>query len=130
MNGSQPYEYEYIFYLDGSTKELLSRVLANPSATGNSAKTTCPPAMATLSCPADKIVAENVASVATRYFSRTGNTIDYTSIWDPDTNSYAGPDFPSVDVIEFTLNLTLKPIFQTTNATVNATIIRVAMRNS
>jgi hypothetical protein len=65
-----------------------------------------------------------------RYFSRTGNTIDYTSIWDGTINSYIGPDFTAVEVVEFTLNLSKKPLFQTTSTTVNNTIVRIALRNS
>lgn len=130
MNGVQPYEDEYILYIDGTKKQLLLRSLANASATGNRLKTSCPPAIATSACPADKVIAGEFSSVDMRYFSRTGNLIDWTSIFDPDTNTYIGPDFTSVDVIELKLNLTKKPIFQKTNATINSTIIRVALRNS
>ncbi|HSX17845.1 MAG TPA: type II secretion system protein [Candidatus Saccharimonadales bacterium] len=130
MNGSQPYEDEYVLYLNGTTKSLMQRTLVNPSATGDRLKTSCPPAQATASCPADKTIATDIASVATRYFSRTGNVIDYTSITDPDTGAYIGPDFPVVEVLELTLNLTKKPTFQKTNATSNSTIIRIALRNS
>ena len=130
MNGTQPYEDEYILYLDGSSKSLKQRVLANPDATGNRTLTTCPAASASPTCPADKTIATDLASIDTRYFSRTGNTIDYTSIFDTNTNSYAGPDFTVVEVVELTLNISAKPTFQKTNATSNSTIIRVALRNS
>jgi type II secretory pathway pseudopilin PulG len=130
MNGVQPYEDEYILYLDASSKSLKMRVLANPDATGNKAKTTCPPASATTTCPADKIIAKDLTSVAMRYFSRTGNTIDYTSITDPNTGLFAGPDFTAVEVVEFKLNLSKKPFLQQTNSTINNTIIRVALRNA
>lgn len=130
MNGVQPYEDEYVLYMDGTTKSLMQRTLANSSAPGNKAITSCPPSLATPTCPADKTIATDLGSVDTRYFSRTGNLIDYTSIWDPDTNSYIGPDFTAVEVVELKLNLTKKPILQTTYATQNSTIIRVALRNS
>lgn len=130
MNGSQPYEDEYILYLDGTTKSLIQRSLANPSANGNRLKTSCPSGFVTSSCPADKVVATDLSSVNMRYFSRTGNLLDYTSIWDSDTNSYAGPDFTAVEVVEFTINLSKKPTFQKTSATSNSTIIRIALRNS
>lgn len=130
MNGTQPFEDEYILYIDGTRKELLLRSLANPNAPGNGLKTSCPPAIATATCPADKAIVSNLASVDTRYFSRTGNLIDWTSIYDPDIPSYIGPDFTSVDVIELKLNITKKPIFQKTNATINSTIVRVALRNT
>lgn len=130
MNGSQPYEDEYILYLDGTTRSLMQRTLANPSATGNRATTSCPPNLASVSCPADKTVADDLASIDMRYFSRNGNLIDYTSIWDADTNSYIGPDFTVVEVVELTLNLSKKPSLQTTYATSNSTIIRIALRNA
>jgi prepilin-type N-terminal cleavage/methylation domain-containing protein len=130
MNGVQPYEDEYVLYLDGTTKKMMLRSLANPAASGNKLKTSCPPASATASCPADKVVSSDLASVDTRYFSRTGNLIDYTSITDPVSGQYIGPDFTVVEVMELTLNLTKKPIFQQTNATQNSTIIRIALRNT
>lgn len=130
MNGTQPYEDEYVLYIDGTKKQLLLRSLANASATGNRLKTSCPPAIATSSCPADKVIAGELSSVNMRYFSRTGNLIDWTSIYDPATSSYIGPDFTSVDVIELELKLSKKPIFQKTNATINSTVVRVALRNS
>jgi prepilin-type N-terminal cleavage/methylation domain-containing protein len=129
MNGTQPYEDEYILYMDGSSKKLFLRSLANPVASGNRLKTSCtPPGTAT--CPADRAIAQDIASIDMRYFSRTGNLIDYTSIIDPNTGQYIGPDFPAVEVVEFTLNITKKPIFQKTNATQNSTVIRIALRNS
>jgi hypothetical protein len=130
MNGNQPYEDEYVLYLDGSKKALMQRNLANPSAAGDKLVTTCPGSVATLSCPADKTIASDIASVSLRYFSRTGNLIDYTSITDPDTGAYIGPDFPAVEVMEFTLNLSKKAAFSSTNAQQNSTIIRIALRNS
>jgi hypothetical protein len=128
MNGIQPYEDQYVLYLNGTTKQLLIRSLANPNAPGNRLQTSCPPETATASCPADKVIASDLASVEVRYFSRTGNLIDYTSSVDSDGN-YNGPDFPTVDVLEVTLNITKKPIFQKTNATQNKTTVRIALRN-
>lgn len=130
MNGTQPYEDEFVAYLSGTGGQLLIRTLANNAAVSNKLKTSCPPASATTSCPADKIIASDLASVDTRYFSRTGNLIDYTSAFDPLTNSYIGPDFPAVEVVEFTLNISKKPVLQQTNATKSSTIIRIALRNN
>ncbi len=129
MNGSQPYEDEFVLYLDGSSKELRLRSLANPVAPSNRLKTSCPPSIASSSCPADRVFATDLASVGLRYFSRSGNPIDWTSITDPITGQYAGPDFTVVEVVEFTLNITKKPLFQQTNATVNSTVVRIALRN-
>jgi type II secretory pathway pseudopilin PulG len=130
MNGTQPYEDEYVLYLDGSGKALMQRSLANPAAPGDKLKTSCPPSAATAACPADKTISDDISSVALRYFSRTGNLIDYTSITDPDTGAYIGPDFPAVEVVELTLNLSKKPSFSGTNTTRSSTIVRIALRNS
>lgn len=130
MNGSKPYEDEYVLYLDGSAKNLMMRTLVNSSATGDASKTTCPPASASASCPADRVIASSISTIATRYFSRTGNLIDYTSITDPNTGQYAGPDFPAVEVLEFTVNLSKKPAYSSTNPVSNSTVIRIALRNS
>ena len=35
FNGTQPYEDEYVLYLNGTTKQMLLRSIANTSATGN-----------------------------------------------------------------------------------------------
>lgn len=130
MNGTAPYENEYALYLDGGSKKLMMRTLANPSASSNSSKTTCPASKADSSCPADRVIAADVGSVAVRYFSRTGNLIDYTSITDPSTGQYIGPDFPAVEVLEVTINLSKKPAFSSTNPVSNSTVIRIALRNS
>ncbi|HEX5743953.1 MAG TPA: hypothetical protein VFX84_00670 [Candidatus Saccharimonadales bacterium] len=129
LNGSVPYQDDVILYMDGNTKQLLARVIANPYAPGNRAKTTCPASVASQSCPADTVVAENVSAVDLRYFSRSGNTIDYTSITDPNTGEYIGPDFPSVEVVEFKLKLFKKAQLHSGADTSNQTVIRVALRN-
>lgn len=129
MNGIQPYENEYVLYIHHPSKELRLRTIANPSAPGNQLETSCPPESSTPTCPADKTIASDLSSIDTRYFSRTGNLVDYTSVFDTDTNEYIGPDFPVVEVAELKLNLTKKPFLQKTNATQNSTVIRVALRN-
>jgi hypothetical protein len=130
MNGTQPYDDEYILYLNGSTKALMLRVIANANATGNRLKTTCPAGYVTSSCPTDKTLSTDVTSVDLRYFSRTGLTIDYTSIFDSNTNSYIGPDFPSVEVVELKLNLSRKAKLQSGNTENSSTVIRIALRNA
>jgi hypothetical protein len=130
MNGTQPYEDEFVLYLDNTTKQLRVRALANASAAGNKLKTSCPVAIATPDCPADKVVADNLSSVSIRYFSRSGNPIDWTSLYDNINAMYIGPDYPNVEVVEFTLNMALRPVFQKTNATQNTTVIRIALRNT
>ena len=129
MNGAQPYYDEFVLYLEGSTKDLRLRTLVNPSASGDRLTTSCPTAYATASCPEDTIIATDVTAVATRYFSRSGNTIDYTSITDPTTGGYIGPDFPSVEVVELTVKIGRSSTINGGTDTSNETIVRVAMRN-
>lgn len=129
LNGTQPYEDEYILYIDSQSKQIMLRSIANTSATGNQLKTSCPPSIANSSCPSDKILIENVESVGLRYFSRSGNPIDWTSVWDDLNNAYAGPDFPQAEVVELTVNVNRKAKFSSMSSTKNSTIIRVSLRN-
>ena len=129
MNGAQPYYDEFILYLNGSTKQLLLRTLANPNASGDLHKTSCPAASASSSCPADLIMSDTITSVDTAYYSKSGNTIDFTSSTDPITGQYDGPDFPVVEVISITLHLNVRATIEGTTATTNQTVIRVALRN-
>lgn len=128
-NGTNPYEDEYILYLDAATKSLRLRTIANPNAPSNAAKTSCPDASATANCPADRTLITGVASVDKRFFSRAGALIDWTSIYDSNINQYVGPDNPSVEVVELKINVSKKPIFQTANSTSSSTVIRIAIRN-
>jgi prepilin-type N-terminal cleavage/methylation domain-containing protein len=129
MNGSQPYSDEFVLYLNGSSKQLFLRTLVNPSASGDRLKTSCPPAIATSSCPADTAIAGDITSVDTRYFSRSGTSINYTSITDPSTGAFIGPDFPVVEVVELTLHLKRTSTLHGGIDTTNETIVRVALRN-
>lgn len=129
LNGSTTYQDDIVLYLNGTTKQLLSRTIANPSALNNRAYTSCPPAATTPSCPPDTVVSDNVNGVSMRYFSRSGNLIDYTSITDPSSGAYIGPDFPSVEIIEFTINLSRKTQLHSATDITNQTVVRVALRN-
>ena len=130
MNGSLMYYDEFVLYLDGSTRQLLLRNLINPSTVAmNRLHTTCPRSAMTSGCSADKLVAEDVTAVSTRYFSRSGNTLDWTSIKDPLTGENIGPDFPSVEVVELTVDLGRRAIIHGAQDTSNQTIVRVALRN-
>lgn len=130
MNGSQPYEDEFVLYMDGDSKQLRMRVLANSSAASNRNVTTCPSGSVTASCPIDKLIADNISSVALRYFSRSGNLMDYTSIVDPLTGDYIGPDMPAVEVVELVLSTFKKATVNGGADTSSQTIIRIALRNS
>lgn len=130
LNGVQPYEDEFILYMNGTTGELRLRTLANSGAPGNVRLTTCPDNLKSASCPGDKRVASNVQSVETRYFSRSGNTINHQSVVDSLTGEYIGPDFPVVEVIEYKLKLYQKSRLQGGTDTSNETVIRVALRST
>jgi type II secretory pathway pseudopilin PulG len=129
MNGSQPYYNEFVLYLNGTTKQLLLRTLVNPGATGDRLKTSCPAASASASCPADLIMSDNISSVDLSYYSKSGNSIDYTSSTDPLTGQYNGPDFAVAEVVSITLHLSRKSVIGGGTNTLNQTVIRVALRN-
>jgi type II secretory pathway pseudopilin PulG len=128
-NGLNPYEDEYILYLDTKNNALRLRTLAHPLATNNREKTSCPDTLASGSCPADRTLITGVQSMNKRFFSRSGTLINWTDLFDPDINSYAGPDNPTVEVVELTINVAVKPVFQKSNTTSSSTVIRVAIRN-
>ena len=132
-----PYEDDYIVYMDASSKQLRVRVLANPDAPGNATKTSCPPAIATPTCPADRILANDVTGVDMRYFTKAGLDITYsetevvdTSVVPNVTYTVYGPDYPVVEVVELTLKLSKVPAHDPDDALRSSTIIRVALRNS
>lgn len=73
-----PYMNELVYYKNGST--LMERVLANPAATGNRLETSCPPASASSSCPADPVLATYVNSMTFTLYDQNANiTTDATS---------------------------------------------------
>jgi|AntRauTorcE11897_2_1112592.scaffolds.fasta_scaffold00277_14 prepilin-type N-terminal cleavage/methylation domain-containing protein len=123
------YEDEYVLYMNGDDNILYLRSIANTDAPGNRLKTSCPPESATESCPADRVVAEDVSALDVRYFSRTGNVVDYTSVTDPDTGEFIGPDFSAAEVAELIIHISRTPPFQQTATTQVSTTIRVALRN-
>lgn len=75
---TQPHTDEVVFYLDGASKRLFKRVIANP-VSGNVAITTCPPDEATPSCPADAVVVEDIASLSTQYFDANNQAVTVPS---------------------------------------------------
>lgn len=56
-NTGYPYQNEIVYHASGD--KLYKRFLANTSAAGNRVKTSCPPALATSSCPADALMSNN-----------------------------------------------------------------------
>lgn len=69
------YTNDYIYYLDPATSRLYRRIIANQAAPGNVAVTTCPPALASPSCPADALTVEDVADLTTDYFDANNNSV-------------------------------------------------------
>lgn len=61
-----------IYYLSGTT--LYRRILKSTDAT-DAAKTTCPPAVATSSCPADKTIATGVSSFLATYYDADNGVV-------------------------------------------------------
>lgn len=130
-NGNINMSDEYVLYLDSATKQLKVRTIINPATSStNKRKTTCPNNVANNDCPKDTVLISDVQSIEKRFFSRSGNLLDWTSIYDPDINAYIGPDNETVEVIELTINVSKKAIFQKSETTKNSTIIRVALRNT
>jgi hypothetical protein len=56
-----PYMNELVYYKNGTT--LMERKLANPAATGNIMRTSCPANLVSSSCPADLFLADYVNSM-------------------------------------------------------------------
>lgn len=145
MNGSTAYQNEYILYHDGATAELRVRTLANPLATNNVAQTTCMPASS--GCAKDKVLLSGVQTVEMRYFSRSGDDIDFRSSCDPDvyacsgtvpakclqTSPYTGCnglDFSQVEVVQLKLKVKKTIESDVNHSIFNSTIIRIALRNA
>ncbi len=76
---TQIYTDDVVFYLNSSTHKLYKRYVANSTAPGNAAKTTCPPASAGPSCPADALVVDDVADLKTNYLDSNNNSVSLPS---------------------------------------------------
>lgn len=130
MNGTQPYEDEHVLYVNADKRQLLVRTLANTAASGNILQTSCPPETATTTCPADKILVENLASITSNYYSRSGNEINHHSSVDSLSGEYNGPDFPLVEAIQFSIKIESPVLFQRSALLKNDTIVRITLRNT
>lgn len=145
MNGTTAYQNEFIMYHDGPSSELRIRALANPLAVGNVTQTTCTTAVS--GCPKDKVLLTGVQTVEMRYFSRSGEDIDFRSSCDPDvyycagttpaaceqTEPYTGCnglDFSQVEVAQFKLKVRKVIESDANHSIYNSTIIRIALRNA
>ena len=128
MRGTSPHQNNFMLYLDGTTKQLLLRTLAN-EVTENVTKTTCPSSHIVAGCGADRVMADDVVSVSTKYFSKSGNALNHNDVIDPETGVAIGPDFPDVEVVELTINLKKRATIRGTADSSSQTTIRVALRN-
>lgn len=72
-----PYMNELVYYKSGST--LMQRTIANPSAVGNTLRTSCPPVSASASCPPDKQLATYVSSMTFTLYDQNGAATTTTS---------------------------------------------------
>jgi len=68
----QPYLNELVYYK--SADSLFRRTLADPDATGNSLRTSCPPASATSSCKADTELIEHVKTMTFTLYDQDNNS--------------------------------------------------------
>lgn len=67
-----PYSNEIIYYSSGSA--MYRRALKNSAATGSIAVTTCPPASASSSCPADKLFTKYLTDLSFTFFDENNAT--------------------------------------------------------
>lgn len=72
-----PYENEFVYYKSGTI--LYKRTLANPAATGNKLKTSCPTSIATASCPADRQLVGNINNMTFTLYDQD-NALTTTAI--------------------------------------------------
>lgn len=145
MNGASAYQNEFIIYHHGPTSELRLRSLAHPAASGNVTKTTCTTAVS--GCGKDRVLLTGVQTVEMRYFSRSGEDIDFRSSCDPDVYYCAGTtpaaclqtipytgcnglDFSQVEVAQFKLKVRKSIESDVNRSFYNSTIIRIALRNA
>ncbi len=67
-----PYDNEVVYYSSGSS--MYRRTIVDPAATGNNVKTSCPPALATSTCPADKKFTSYLTDLTFTFYDDTNNT--------------------------------------------------------
>lgn len=67
-----PYRNEFVYFV--SSGSMYKRVLANTSATGNTAITTCPQALSSPSCPPDALFSDHVSNLSFTFYDSSDNT--------------------------------------------------------
>ncbi len=82
-----PYQDEFIYFT--LENKLYKRILANTAAPGNITTTTCPPLVATSSCPEDKLLTRNFDDMTFNFFDLNNNsTADPTAARSVEINIY------------------------------------------
>jgi type II secretory pathway pseudopilin PulG len=71
-NTGSPYRNEFIYFMSGTT--MYKRILANTSATGNTAKRTCPAASSSSTCPPDRLFTSNVSNLTFTFYDASDAT--------------------------------------------------------
>jgi prepilin-type N-terminal cleavage/methylation domain-containing protein len=69
---SLPYSNEVVYYSSGTT--MYRRSIKNTAASGNSMVTSCPPSLATNSCPADKLFTKYLKDLTFTFYDDTDAT--------------------------------------------------------
>jgi len=67
-DSGNPFQDEFIYFTDGDN--LYKRILSNPTAPDNTSLTTCPSAIATAACPADKLMTNNFDDMTFNFFDQ------------------------------------------------------------
>ena len=67
-----PYRNEFVYFVSGGS--MYKRVLANTSAPGNTAVTTCPASQSSPSCPPDIDFSDHVSSLSFTFYDSSDNT--------------------------------------------------------
>lgn len=104
-----PYLNEIIYYKNGNS--LYRRDLANPGAAGNTLVTTCPPASASSSCPADVDMADYFQTMSFTLYDQNGTVTTDTT-----------------QARSIAINLTMQRVVYGKTLSLNNSI-RVALRN-
>jgi type II secretory pathway pseudopilin PulG len=67
-----PYRNEFIYFISGTS--MYKRVLSNTSATGNTAKRTCPSASANATCPPDRLFSSSISNLTFTFYDAADAT--------------------------------------------------------
>ncbi len=67
-----PYRNEFIYFVSGSS--MYKRVLANTSAPGNTAVTTCPQSLSSPTCPPDALFSDHVNNLSFTFYDSSDNS--------------------------------------------------------